>query len=117
MMSQLTSMASADAEAGTTIKQPVPSHAKCLRVAAGSSPSAVAGAIAGSMREHGDCELQAIGAGAVNQAVKAVAIARGFMVPGGADLTMIPAFSDIEVNGEERTSIRLLIGFRRENRR
>lgn len=117
MMNQLMSLTSGGAEADTAIKRPVPSHAQCLRVAAGSKPAAVAGAIAGSMRENGTCELQAIGAGAVNQAVKAIAIARGFMVPGGADLIMVPAFNDIEVNGEERTSIRLLIGFRRENRR
>jgi stage V sporulation protein S len=76
-----------------------------LHVAHASSPASVAGAIAGTMRERGCCELQAIGAGAVNQTVKAIAIARGFMAPAGIDLVCVPAFIDILVDGEERTAI------------
>lgn len=80
-----------------------------LKVAAKSSPNSVAGALAGVIREKGRAELQAIGAGAINQAVKAVAIARGFLAQGGIDVICIPAFSDIEVDGEERTAIKLII--------
>ena len=78
-----------------------------LKVAAKSDPNSVAGALAGVLREEGKAELQAIGAGALNQAVKAVAIARGFVAPSGVDLVCIPAFTDIEIDGEERTAIKL----------
>lgn len=74
-----------------------------------SSPNAVAGALAAVLRERGNAEIQAIGAGAVNQAVKAVAIARGFVAPGGIDLVCVPAFTDITIEGEERTAIRFII--------
>jgi len=80
-----------------------------LRVSAHSVPNAVAGALAGVRREQGSAEIQAIGAGAINQAVKAVAIARGFVAPGGMDLICIPAFADIMVNGEEKTAIKFII--------
>lgn len=80
-----------------------------FKVSAKSNPNSVAGALAGMMREKGTAELQAIGAGALNQAVKAVAIARGFVAPGGVDLICIPAFTNIDVNGEERTAIRLIV--------
>lgn len=80
-----------------------------LRVSAKSNPNAVAGAIAGAIREEGKAELQTIGAGALNQAIKAIAIARGFVAPGGIDLICIPAFVDIEINGEERTAIKLIL--------
>ena len=80
-----------------------------LKVAAKSNPNSVAGALAGVLREHGSAELQAIGAGALNQAVKAVAIARGFVAPHGVDLICIPAFTDIIIDGEERTAIKLII--------
>lgn len=81
-----------------------------LRVSAKSSPNSVAGALAGVLREKGTAELQAIGAGALNQAVKAVAIARGFVAPSGVDLICVPAFTDIEIDGEERTAIKLIVG-------
>ncbi len=81
-----------------------------LKVSAKSSPNSVAGALAGVIRERGQAEMQAIGAGAINQAVKAVAIARGFVAPSGIDLVCIPAFVDIQINGEERTAIKLIIG-------
>lgn len=80
-----------------------------FKVSAKSNPSSVAGALAGVLREHGRAELQAIGAGAINQAVKAVAIARGYVAPGGMDLICIPAFIDITIEGEERTAIKLII--------
>lgn len=80
-----------------------------LRVSTKSNPNSVAGALAGVLREKGTAELQAVGAGALNQAVKAVAIARGFVAPSGIDLVCIPAFADIEIDGEERTAIKLII--------
>jgi stage V sporulation protein S len=81
-----------------------------LKVSSKSSPNAVAGALAAVIRERGNAELQAIGAGAVNQAVKAVAIARGFVAPSGVDLICIPAFTDIIIDGEERTAIKFIVG-------
>ena len=80
-----------------------------LRVSTKSNPNSVAGALAGVVREKGTAELQAVGAGALNQAVKAVAIARGFVAPSGIDLVCVPAFADIEIDGEERTAIKLII--------
>jgi len=80
-----------------------------LKVSADSDPNSVAGALAGVLREEGNAELQAIGAGALNQGVKAVAIARGYVAPSGIDLICIPAFTDIEIDGEERTAIKLII--------
>jgi len=80
-----------------------------LKVSADSKPKAVAGAVAAIVREKGKVEIQAIGAGAVNQAVKAIAISRGFVAPNGIDLVAIPAFTKVEIEGEERTAIRFLI--------
>lgn len=80
-----------------------------LRVSTKSNPNSEAGALAGVLREKGTAELQAVGAGALNQAVKAVAIARGFVAPSGIDLVCVPAFADIEIDGEERTAIKLII--------
>ncbi len=80
-----------------------------LKVSAKSNPNKVAGALAGTIREQGKAELQTVGAGALNQAVKAVAIARGFVASGGIDLICIPAFIDIDIDGEERTAIKLII--------
>ena len=79
-----------------------------LKVSAKSSPNSVAGALAGVIRERGGAEMQAIGAGALNQAVKAVAIARGFVAPSGVDLICIPAFANIQIDGEDRTAIKLI---------
>lgn len=80
-----------------------------LKVSAKSNPNSVAGALAGVLREKGSAEIQAIGAGAINQAVKAVAIARGFVAPSGTDLVCVPAFADIQIDGEERTAIKLIV--------
>lgn len=80
-----------------------------LKVSSKSSPNSVAGVLAGVLREKGTAELQAIGAGALNQGIKAVAIARGFVAPSGIDLICIPAFTDIQIDGEERTAIKLIV--------
>ena len=79
-----------------------------LKVSSKSNPNSVAGALAGVLREKGSAEIQAIGAGALNQAVKAIAIARGF-APSGMDLVCIPAFTDVAIDGEERTAIKLIV--------
>ncbi len=80
-----------------------------LKVSSKSKPNSVAGALAGVIRERGSAEMQAIGAGALNQAVKAVAIARGIVAPSGIDLICIPAFKEIQIDGVERTAIRLIV--------
>lgn len=80
-----------------------------LKVSAQSNPKSVAGALAAVFRQHGKVEVQAVGAGAVNQAVKAIAIARGFIAPNGVDLVMIPAFAEVNINGEERTAIKFIV--------
>jgi stage V sporulation protein S len=80
-----------------------------IKVAAESRTSAVAGAIAGVVREHKRAEVQAIGAGAVNQAVKATAIARGYLQEDGLDVICIPEFTSVEIDGKERTAIRLVV--------
>lgn len=80
-----------------------------LKVSSKSDPNRVAGALANVLRDKGNAEIQAIGAGALNQAIKAIAIARGFVAPSGRNLICIPAFSDIIIDGEERTAIKLII--------
>ncbi len=80
-----------------------------LKVSAQSQPKSVAGAIAAVLREQGAVEVQAVGAGAVNQAVKAIAIARGYVAPNGIDLVCVPAFTKIVIDGEERTAIKFLL--------
>ena len=80
-----------------------------LKISSKSNPNSVACAIAGLVKESNKAEMQAIGAGALNQAVKAVAIARGFLAPAGKNIVCIPAFTDIAIDGEERTAIKLII--------
>jgi stage V sporulation protein S len=80
-----------------------------IKVAARSRSTAVAGAIAGLVREKGQAEAQAIGAGAVNQAVKAVAIAKGYLALDGIDVICIPAFTEVEIEGQKRTAIKLTV--------
>ena len=80
-----------------------------LKVSSRSRPSAVAGAIAGVVRGSGRAEVQAIGAGATNQAVKAVAIARDYLTTNGLDIVCIPAFIDVTIGDEDRTAIRLIV--------
>lgn len=80
-----------------------------LRVSSKSSPASVAGAIAGMVKDGVPVNMQCVGAGAVNQAIKAMAIARGFLIPTGFDISCAPVFSDILINGESRTAIRLSV--------
>ena len=77
-----------------------------LKVSAKSQPQSVAGAIAAVLREKGAVEVQAVGAGAVNQTVKSIAIARGYVAPNGIDLVCIPAFAKISIDDEEWTAIK-----------
>lgn len=80
-----------------------------LKVSSKSSPASVAGAIAGMVKDGVPVNIQCVGAGAVNQAIKAMAIARGFLIPTGFDISCAPTFSDILINGESRTAIRLAV--------
>lgn len=80
-----------------------------LKVSSKSSPASVAGAIAGMVKDGVPVNIQSVGAGAVNQAIKAVAIARGFLIPSGYDISCSPTFSDIEIDGQSRTAIRISI--------
>ena len=79
-----------------------------LRVKHDSNPNRVAGALAGVVRQHGKAVIEVIGAGAMNQAIKALAIARGFLAPGGVDLRCYPCFIDLVIEGQERTGMRLV---------
>lgn len=80
-----------------------------LKVSANSKPKAVAGALAAVVRSQGAVELQAVGAGAINQAVKAIAICRGYVAPNGIDLIMIPAFVEISIGDAQRTAVRFRV--------
>ena len=80
-----------------------------LKVSSKSSPNSVAGALAGVVRSAGAVEVQVVGAGALNQAIKAIAIARGYVAPSGVDLVCVPTFADIEIDGQRRTAIRLSV--------
>ena len=80
-----------------------------IKVSANSRSTAVAGAIAGVIREHGRAEVQAIGAGAVNQAIKATAIARGYLLLDGINVVVTPSFGEVEIEGAERTTVKLTI--------
>ena len=80
-----------------------------IKVSANSRSTAVAGAIAGVVREHGRAEVQAIGAGAVNQAVKAAAIARGYLLLDGINVVLIPSFGEVNIDGAERTTVKLTV--------
>lgn len=80
-----------------------------LKVSSRSNPNAVAGAFAGVVREQGFVEVQVVGAGALNQAIKAVAIARSMLSSQGVDLVCMPAFAEIEIDGEPRTAMQLVV--------
>ncbi len=80
-----------------------------LKVSSKSSPASVAGAIAGLINDGNAVRIQSIGAGAVNQAVKAIAIARGYLAPNGIDLSCVPSFIELEINGDKRTGIRFVV--------
>ena len=83
-----------------------------LKVSSKSNPNLVAGALAGVINEQKEAELQAVGAGAVNQAVKAIAIARGFLAPSGIELVCVPTFSEVTINEDVRTAIRLQVSIK-----
>ena len=80
-----------------------------IKVSAKSRSTSVAGAIAGVIREHRHADVQAIGAGAVNQAVKAIAIARGYLERDGLDIACVPTFVEVDVGGEERTAVKFAV--------
>ena len=80
-----------------------------LKVSSKSNPNSVAGAMAGVVRQWGEVEVQVVGAGALNQAIKALAIARGYVAAAGIDLVCVPNFAEVEIDGERRTAIRLAI--------
>jgi len=80
-----------------------------LKVSSKSEPKSVAGAIAAILRNGEPVEINAIGAAAVNQVVKSIAVARGYVAPNGIDLVCIPAFAQLEVDGKEKTSIRFIV--------
>ena len=80
-----------------------------LKVSSKSNSNSVAGALTNVLREQSSVEIQAVGAGALNQAIKAIAIARGFVAPSGKNLYCIPSFASINIDGEERTAIKLVV--------
>ena len=80
-----------------------------LKVSSKSNPNSVAGALANILKERDTVEIQAIGAGALNQSVKAIIICRGFLAPSGKNLVCAPAFADIKIDNEERTAIKLIV--------
>ena len=89
--------------------QDINSEVGLLKVSSKSSPASVAGAIAGMVKDGVPVEIQSVGAGAVNQAVKAIAISRGFLSPIGTEIACVPNFADIVIDGEYRTAIRFRI--------
>ena len=80
-----------------------------LKVSSKSNPNSVAGALANVFREKGSAEIQAVGAGALNQAIKAVAIARGFVAPTGVELVCSPAFTEVKIDNEDKTGIKFVV--------
>jgi stage V sporulation protein S len=100
------------AAVGTDDHQTASTAVEILKVSTRSRPSAVAGAIAGVIREHRSVEIQTIGAGATGQAVKAIAIAHTFLLNDGIDVVCVPGFMDVRIDNEERTALRLTV-FRR----
>lgn len=80
-----------------------------IKVKANSRTAAVAGAIAGVMREHKHAEIQAIGAGAVNQAIKALVLAKGYLAEDGIPITCTPEFVDVDIDGKIRTAIKIVV--------
>ena len=80
-----------------------------LKVSSQSNPNSVAGALASLLRDQKKAELQAVGAGAVNQAVKSIAIARGYVAPMGIDLICVPAFVSVDIEGADRTGMKFIV--------
>ena len=84
-------------------------YEEILKISAKSNPNSIAGAIAGQIKEKEKSELRAIGAGAINQAMKAIVITTGFLTPSGIEIVCIPAFTQVEFDGEERTGMKLIV--------
>ena len=82
---------------------------KLLKVSSKSNPNSVAGALTNVIKEYKYAEIQAVGAGALNQAIKSIAIARGFIAPSGSDIVCVPAFSEALIDGETKTAIKLIV--------
>jgi stage V sporulation protein S len=80
-----------------------------IKVSSSSRTAAVAGAIAGTFRDNGRVEVQAIGAGAVNQAIKAAIIAKGYLAEEGKSIIFIPSFVEISIDGQDRTAVHMAI--------
>lgn len=80
-----------------------------LKVSTNSNPSSIAGAITGLIRDGKNVELTCIGAGALNQSIKAIAVSRGFLAPSGINIACIPVFKDVQIDGQNRTGIKLII--------
>ena len=80
-----------------------------LKISSKSNPNSVAGALASLLRDQKKAELQAVGAGAVNQAVKSIAIARGYVAPMGIDLICVPAFVSVDIEGADRTGMKFIV--------
>ena len=87
-----------------------------IKVSSKSNPNSCAGALAGVLRQDGACQVQVVGAGALNQAIKAIAIARTYVEDSGIDLVCVPSFAEIEIGGEHRTAICMLVEDRRQRR-
>ena len=92
-----------------TPSQPSSPRVEVLKVSSRSNPNAVAGAMAGVIRQAGSVEVQIVGAGALNQAIKAMAIACGYVAEAGIELVCVPSFADIEIDGETRTALHLVV--------
>ncbi|WP_461204407.1 stage V sporulation protein S [Clostridium sp. DL1XJH146] len=84
-----------------------------LKVSGKSNCNSVAGAIAGIIKETNRVEIQVVGAAAINQAIKSIAVARGYLAAGGIDLIFTPAFTEVIINNEKRTAIKLIVEPRR----
>ena len=80
-----------------------------LKVSTQSNPNSIAGAIAGMIKDYDTIEMQVVGARALNQAIKGIAIARGFITPTGIDVVCIPTFISIQIDGVEKTGIKLIV--------
>ncbi len=80
-----------------------------IKVSGNSRTSAVAGAIAGVFRDFGVAEIQAIGAGAVNQSIKAMVLAKGYLLEDGYDIVFTPEFSEVDIDGKVRTAIKIVV--------
>jgi stage V sporulation protein S len=96
-------------QAGSSMRKTWRPNMNVIKVSARSRTAAVAGAIAGVMREVSRAEVQAIGAGAVNQAIKAIVIAKGYLAEEGVDIICVPSFVEVSIDDQERTAVRILV--------